>query len=117
MVSIREPADAAKQEQEHMNKTQLQTTVAPLIGIAAGYLAGSGALGLSAGDWGTVLTGLVGVGAILWPAFVTRMQSLKDTVGKSGAIVVTAPASAEALPNNPNVVTPAQAAPVLATAK
>jgi hypothetical protein len=32
------------------------------------------------------------------------MQALKDTVGASGAIVVTSPSSAEALPNNPNVI-------------
>lgn len=88
-----------------MNKTQLQTTAAPIIGVAAGYLAGSGALGLNASDWGTVLGGVVAVGSILWPAIVTRLQSLKDTVGKSGAVVVTTAASANALPNNPNVVT------------
>lgn len=87
-----------------MNKTQLQTTVAPLVGVAAGYLAGAHVLDLSAGDWGVVLTSVLGVAAILWPAVVTRMQSLKDTVGNSGAKVITSPASANALPNNSNVI-------------
>lgn len=32
------------------------------------------------------------------------MQALKDTVGASGAIVVTSSRSADALPDNPNVV-------------
>jgi len=32
------------------------------------------------------------------------LQAQKDTVGASGAIVVTSPASADALPNNPNVI-------------
>lgn len=94
-----------------MNKTQLQTTVAPLVGVAAGYLAGAHVLNLGAADWTTVLTGALAVGAILWPAIVTRMQSLKDTVGKSGAVVVTSRESADALPNNPNVI---QAGPAAA---
>lgn len=88
-----------------MNKTQLQTTIAPLIGVLAGYLAGAHVLDLSAGDWTIVISSLLGVGAILWPAVVTRAQSLKDTVGKMPATtVVTDKASADALPNNPDVV-------------
>ena len=88
-----------------MNKTQLQTTVAPLIGIAAGYLAGANILSLSAGDWTAVLTGLLGVGAILWPALVTRAQSLKDTVGHMDkTTVITDAASAAGLPGNKDVV-------------
>lgn len=97
-----------------MNKTQLQTSVAPLVGVAAGYLAGARVLNLGAADWTTVLTGVLAVGAVVWPAIVTRIQSLKDTVGKNGAIVVTTAASANALPNNANVIaeTPAIAAAV-----
>lgn len=88
-----------------MNKTQLQTTIAPLVGVIAGYLAGAHVLNLSAGDWTIVISSLLGVGAILWPAIVTRAQSLKDTVGKMPATtVVTDTASAAALPNNPDVV-------------
>ncbi len=98
-----------------MNKTQLQTTVAPLIGVAAGYLAGAHVLGLDASAWTVVITGLLGAGAVLWPALVTRATSLKDTVGHMDkTTVVTDPASAAALPNNKDViaVTPAIAAAI-----
>lgn len=88
-----------------MNKTQLQTTVAPLIGVIAGYLAGAHVLNLSSGDWTIVISSLIGAGAILWPAIVTRAQSLKDTVGNlPSTTVVTDRASADALPNNKDVV-------------
>ena len=88
-----------------MNKTQLQTTVAPLIGVVAGYLAGAHVLNLSSGDWTIVISSLVGAAAILWPAVVTRAQSLKDTVGKlPQTTVVTDAASADALPDNKDVV-------------
>lgn len=97
-----------------INKTQLQTTIAPLVGVAAGYLAGAHVLDLSAGDWSLVITALLGAGAVLWPAIVTRIQSLKNTVGNSGAKVITTAESANALPNNPNVIaaTPAIVAAV-----
>jgi hypothetical protein len=88
-----------------MNKTQLQTTAASLVGVAAGYAAGHGWLGLTVTDWTTILTAVVAAGAVLWPAIVTRAQSLKDTVGKLPATtVVTDKASADALPNNPDVI-------------
>jgi len=88
-----------------MNKTQLQTTAASLVGVAAGYAAGHGWLGLSIGDWTTILTGIVGIGAVLWPALATRAQSLKDTVGGlPQTTVVTDKASANALPDNPDVI-------------
>lgn len=88
-----------------MNKTQLQTTVAPLIGVVAGYLAGAHVLNLSAGDWTIVISSVLGIGAVLWPALVTRSQSLKDTVGNlANTTVVTDKVSAEALPNNPAVI-------------
>lgn len=100
-----------------MNKTQLQTTAASLVGVAAGYAAGHGWLGLSVGDWTTVIGAIVAAGSVLWPAVVTRAQSLKDTVGKLPATtVITDKASADALPNNPDVIaaTPAIAAAVKA---
>jgi hypothetical protein len=88
-----------------VNKTQLQTTAAALVGVAAGYAAGHGWLGLSVGDWTTILTATVTIGAVLWPAIVTRAQSLKDTVGKlPNTTVVTDSASAAALPDNKDVV-------------
>ena len=93
-----------------MNKTQLQKTAASLIGVLAGYAAGHGWLGLSTADWTTVIGGIMAAGSVLWPVLATRAQSLKDTVGHMAkTTVVTDPASAAALPNNPDViaVTPA----------
>lgn len=88
-----------------MNKTQLQTTAASLVGVAAGYAAGHGWLGLNVTDWTTIIGGAVAIGAVLWPALVTRAESLKDTVGKMrDTTVVTDPASANALPDNKDVV-------------
>lgn len=98
-----------------MNKTQLQTTAASLVGIAAGYAAGHGWLGLSVTDWTTVIGAAFAAGSVLWPLIVTRAQSLKDTVGKMPATtVITDKASADALPNNAAVIasTPAIAAAV-----
>ena len=87
------------------NKTQLQTTTAAIVAGAAGYAAGHGWLGLDVGGWTTILGSLVAVGAVLWPAIVTRAQSLKDTVGSlKNTTVITDKASAAALPNNPDVV-------------
>jgi hypothetical protein len=100
-----------------MNKTQLQTTAASLVGVAAGYAAGHGWLGLGVGDWTAVFGAVVAAGSVLWPAVVTRAQSLKDTVGKLPATtVVTDKASADALPDNPDVIaaTPAIVAAVKA---
>jgi hypothetical protein len=89
----------------NVNKTQLQTTAASLIGVAAGYAAGHGWLGLSVGDWTAVLGAVVAAGSVLWPAIVTRASSLKDTVGNMPATtVVTDAASAAALPDNKDVV-------------
>lgn len=82
------------------NATQAQTTTSSLIAGLAGYAAAKGWLGLDTGAW----TALIVAGIAAWPAIVTRVQALKNTVGKSGAIVVTNSASANALPNNPNVV-------------
>lgn len=83
------------------NKTQLQTTSATLVGIAAGYASARGWLGLDTGAWTAVILG----GIALWPAIITRAKSLKDTVGgMKGTTVITDKATAEALPNNPDVV-------------
>ncbi len=88
-----------------MNKTQLQTSAASLVGVLAGYAAGHNWLGLSVGDWTTILGGLVSIGAVIWPLVAARAQSLKDTVGHMDrTTVVTDAASANALPNNPDVI-------------
>lgn len=87
------------------NKTQLQTTAATLVGIAAGYAAGHGWLGLSTGDWTTIITAVVVAGPPAWALLVTRAKSLKDTVGGlKNTTVVTDAETAKALPNNPDVI-------------
>lgn len=100
-----------------MNNTQTQTGAASLVALIAGFAAGHGWLGLGLADWTTLLGAIAAVGAILWPVIQTRAQKLKDQVGKMPATtVVTDKASADALPNNPDViaVTPQIAAAVQA---
>jgi hypothetical protein len=88
-----------------MNNTQMQTSGAALIALVAGYAAGHGWLGLSLSDWTTLITMIAGAGAILWPVIQTRAQKLKDSTGKlPGTTVVTDKASADALPENKDVV-------------
>lgn len=88
-----------------MNKTQLQTSAASLVGVLAGYAAGHNWLGLDLGAWTTILGALVSIGAVVWPLVAARAESLKDTVGKMDkTTVVTDAASAAALPNNPDVI-------------
>ena len=83
----------------------MQTTAAPLVALAAGYAAGHGWLGLDLGSWTVVIGAIGAAGTVLWPAMVTRAQSLKDTVGRMDkTTVVTDKASADALPNNPDVI-------------
>lgn len=88
-----------------MNKTQLQTTLAPLIGVLAGFLAGKGVFGLDAATWATVIGSLAGTAAIVWGAISTRKTALTDTVGlMPGTTVVTDKGTADALPANSSVV-------------
>jgi len=87
------------------NSVQAQTSAASLIAFAAGYASSQHWLGLGADAWGTIFTGAMLFGTAVWPVVVTRLQSLKTEVGKSGAIVVTNPQSAAASPS-PNVVAP-----------
>lgn len=88
-----------------MNKTQLQTSTAALVGVAAGFAAAHGWLGLGVGDWTTILGSVVAIGAVVAPAIATRAKALKDTVGQMPATtVVTDKATADALPDNPDVI-------------
>lgn len=93
-----------------MNKTQVQTGAASLIGVLAGFLAARGYFGFSIADWTTIIGGIVSIGAVIWPFIATRAQALKDTTATlPNTTVVTDKASADALPNNSDViaVTPA----------
>lgn len=98
-----------------MNKTQIQTTFAPLIAAIAGFLAGKGYFGFDANTWIAIIGGIASVGAVVWGGVATRSQALKDTTGGlPNTTVITDKASAEALPNNPDVVavTPAIASAI-----
>lgn len=88
-----------------MNKTQLQTTLAPLVAAVAGFLAGKGVFGFDAATWASIVGGLLSLVAVVWGAVAARPQALKDTTGTlPNTTVVTDKASAAALPNNPDVV-------------
>lgn len=89
----------------HVNQTQIQTTLAPIVAVIAGALAAKGFLGIDTAGWTTIIFSALAVGAIVWPAIATRAQSLKDTVGgMPQTTVVTDAASAAALPDNKDVV-------------
>jgi len=64
-----------------MNPTQLQTTLAPLVALGAGWLAGR--FGISVSFWTEILTWLVGGGSILWAAFATTKTALITTVANA----------------------------------
>lgn len=88
-----------------MNKTQLQTTLAPLVAAIAGFLAGKGIFGFDAATWATILGSIGTLVAVTWGAIAARPQALKDTTGGlANTTVITDAASAAALPNNPDVV-------------
>jgi hypothetical protein len=87
-----------------VNKTQLQTTLAPIIAAAAGFLAGKGYFGLNAVDWTTILGSAAAIVATGWGAVAARKTSLADTLGQNGTIVVTDKKTADALPANNSVV-------------
>jgi hypothetical protein len=88
-----------------MNSTQLQTTLAPIIAAVAGAFAAKGLLGIDAVGWTTILSSLIAAGAIAFPAIITRAKALKDTVGHMpSTTVVTDKATADALPDNPDVI-------------
>lgn len=88
-----------------MNKTQLQTTFAPLIAAFAGFLAGKGYFGFDAQTWISIIGAMAALGATVWGAVATRPQALKDTTGGlPNTTVVTDKASADALPNNNDVI-------------
>ena len=88
-----------------MNKTQVQTTFAPLVAAIAGFLAGKGYFGFDAQTWIAIIGGIGALGATIWGAMASRPQSLKDTTASlPNTTVVTDQASADALPNNKDVV-------------
>jgi hypothetical protein len=87
-----------------MNKTMIMNILTPLIASAATYLASKVPL-LDQATWNTMISSIAVAGVTATLAYINREQSLKDTVGHMAKTsVVTDAASANALPNNPDVV-------------
>lgn len=83
-----------------MNKTQLQTTLAPLLAAIAGFLAGKGYFGWDAQTWIAVLGGAISFIAILWGAIAATPSALKNTTGNlPSTTVVTDKSSADKIGN------------------
>lgn len=77
-----------------MNKTQIQTTIAPALAFLAGMLAGKGVFGWDETTWLAVLSGAVGLGATIWGAVVTTRKALVvEAVKAEPATMVTAVAN------------------------
>lgn len=92
-----------------MNKTQLQTVITAIAGVIATWLATKFPL-LDPATWNTLVLTVVGAVVTIVIGLITGNTSLKDTVGNMAATtVVTDPASAAALPNNPSVVSNTEA--------
>lgn len=82
-----------------MNNTQVTATFAPIITFIAGLLAARFTF-FDGATWLTIVTGVVGLGATIWAAVMTRKNALKNAVGNmEGTVVVTTPSSAAAIPN------------------
>lgn len=87
-----------------MNKTMIMNMATPVIATLATYLAAQFPL-LDQVAWNSLITSIAVAGVTGALAYINRPQALKDTVGNMDkTTVVTTAASAEALPNNPDVV-------------
>lgn len=89
-----------------MNKTQIQTLLAPIIGVLVTWLASKFPL-LDHDTWSTLINTLVSSGVLAFIAIITRKKALADTVATGGTVVVAPPEIAHGLPNNPDVVSSA----------
>jgi uncharacterized membrane protein YeaQ/YmgE (transglycosylase-associated protein family) len=87
-----------------MNSTQVQNTVAPIVGFVAGLLAAKFAY-FDAATWSAILMGLVGAGATIWGAVTTRNHAIISKAATLPEVkkVITDAKTASAIPAN-NVV-------------
>lgn len=88
-----------------MNKTQIQTMIAPLVAAASAWLAAQFPL-LDPATWNALVSGVamaLAMGAI---AFITKRTNLANTVAPpgGGTTIVTDKHTADALPANDRVV-------------
>lgn len=65
-----------------MNPTQIQTTLAPILAAAAGFLAGKGFFGLDSLGWMNILGGLTAAAATVWGAIAARKNAMVTTVAQ-----------------------------------
>lgn len=87
-----------------MNKTQIINMITPLIAGAAAWLASKFPL-LDQATWNSLITSIAIAGVTTALAYFNRPLALKDTVGNMDkTTVVTDAASANALPDNKDVV-------------
>lgn len=62
-----------------MNSTQLNSTLAGVVGVIAGFLAGRGVFGFDQSTWVTIITAIAGFGATLWTIWSTRKSAIVTT--------------------------------------
>lgn len=86
-----------------MNKTQIQTMLAPVIGAIATWLATRYPL-LDHDTWNMLVSSTVFAGVAAFIGVVTRKSNLADSISGNGTTVITDKKIADALPANPNVV-------------
>lgn len=99
-----------------MNSTQIKNILTPIIGLAVTWLASKFPL-LDAATWNTLVSTVVFAVVAVVLGIFNKTTNLMDTVGNQpGTTVVTTPANAAALPENPDVIaaTPQVAAAVQA---
>lgn len=89
-----------------MNSTQIKNVLTPIFGILATFLATKlNFLGMDQATWNTLVSSIgFGVVSVIL-GFFNKTTSLVDTVGNQpGTTVVTTPAVANLLPDNPDVI-------------
>lgn len=93
-----------------MNKTQIQTLIAPFVGILTAWLARKIPF-IDAATWATVIDTIVAIATSAFIAWRTGGVQLADTVSKltPDTKVITSPEIANALPANPDVVASTEA--------
>lgn len=87
-----------------MNRTQVQTMLAPLVAAAAAWLAAKFPL-IDPATWTALVSGVAMAMAMGFIAFITKKANLANTLGNMpGTTVVTDKKTAESLPANSSVV-------------
>lgn len=86
-----------------MNKTQIQTVLAPVVGALATWLATRYPL-LDPATWNMLVSSVVFAGVAAFIGFATKKVNLADTISGNGTTVITDKKTADALPANPNVI-------------